>query len=94
MVPLPAWSAAMVQVPIPTKESVPPLVMAQTLVVVEVKVTPRPDVEVAVRVGVVLKLCGPGLAKVMVCAALGVMEFDAEEAGPVPAELVAVTLKV
>jgi hypothetical protein len=30
----------------------------------------------------------------MVCGALGVTEFDAADAGPVPMELVAVTVKV
>ena len=48
----------------------------------------------ALSVGVVPKFCAPGLAKVMVWLALGVTEFDAVEAGPVPAELVAVTVNV
>jgi hypothetical protein len=41
----------------------------QTLVVVEVKVTPRPDVVVAESVSGVPTVCVPGFAKVMVCVA-------------------------
>ena len=82
------------QVPAVTKVSAPPVVMVQTPVVVEVNVGVRPEEAVAVSVGVVPKFCVPGLVKVMVCVALGVIEFDAEEAVPVPAELVAVTVNV
>jgi hypothetical protein len=62
--------------------------------VVEVKVTARPEVEVALRVLCPPKLCGPGLAKVMVWALTGVIAFDGAEAEPVPALLVALTEKV
>ena len=63
-------------------------------VVLEVKVTVRPEVELALSVGVVPKVWAPGLAKVIVCGAAGVILFDADEALPVPAEFVAVTVKV
>lgn len=84
----------MVQVPAATKVTAPPEVMVHTLVVDEVKLTGRPASEVAVRVGVVPKFCAPGLAKVMVCVALGVTELEASEDGLSPAELLAVTVKV
>ena len=41
----------------------------QMLVVVEVKVTARPELAVAESVSGVPTVCVPGLAKVMVCAA-------------------------
>jgi hypothetical protein len=63
----PAWFALMVQVPVATKVNVPPLVTVQTPVVAEVKTTARPELAVAESVGLELKLCAPGLAKVMVC---------------------------
>ena len=84
----------MVQVPALMKVSAPPLVIVHTAVVDEVKVGDSPESEVAVNVGVAPKFCGPGLLKVIVCVALGVMLLDAAEAGPVPAELSAVTVKV
>ena len=92
--PLPAWSALTVQVPVETKVSVPPVVMVHTPVVAEVKLGVRLESAVAVSVGAVPKFCEPGLAKVMVCVALGVAALDAADALPVPAELVAVTVKV
>jgi len=92
--PLPAWSALMVQVPPVTKVSAPPLVMVHTPVVLDVKVGVRPEDAVALRVGEVPKVCAPGLLKVMVWFALGVTLLEAAEALPVPAELVAVTVKV
>ena len=52
------------------------------------------DLAVAVRLGVLPKACAPGLAKVMVWFALGVTALDANDALPVPTELVAVTVKV
>jgi hypothetical protein len=52
------------------------------------------ELAVAVRVGVVPKVCAPGLAKVMVCAAFGVTAVDAVDAEPEPAEFLAVTVKV
>ena len=60
----------------------------------EVKVGVSPEVELADSVGVVPKLWLPGLLKVMICAAIGVTLLDALEAKPVPAEFVAVTLKL
>jgi hypothetical protein len=84
----------MVQVPAVTKVKAPPLVMVHTPVVLEVKLTVRPELAVAVRVGLVPKFCAPGLAKVMVCDPLGVTLLDAADADPVPAELVAVTVKL
>jgi hypothetical protein len=84
----------MVQVPVVTKVNAPPEVMVHTPVVLEVKLTVRLEVDVALRVGVVPKFCAPGLVKVMVWLATGVTEFEADEALPVPALLVAVTVKV
>ena len=84
----------MVQVPAVTKVKAPPVVIVHTPVVLEVKLTLRPESEVAVSVGVVPKFCAPGLAKVMVCGALGVTLLDAADAAPVPTALVAVTVKV
>ena len=84
----------MVQVPVVTKVKAPPLVMVQTPVVLEVKAGVKPELAVALKVGVVPKLFEPGLAKLMVWLALGVTLFDAAEADPVPTELVAVTVKV
>lgn len=77
-----------------TNVNVPPEVIVQTPVVVEVNVGVSPEEAVADKVGVVPKVCAPGLVKVMVCGALGVTAFDAPEAGPVPIPLVAVTVKV
>jgi hypothetical protein len=59
-----------------------------------VKVTVRLDVLLALSVGVVPKFCAPGLLKVMVWLAAGVTLLDAADALPVPALLVAVTVKV
>lgn len=92
--PLPAWSALMVQVPVVAKVSAPPVVMVHTPVVLEVKATVNPELAVAVSVGEVPKFCAPGLAKVMVWLAAGVTELEAADAAPVPALLVAVTVKV
>ncbi len=91
---LPAWSASMVQVPAVTKVKAPPEVIVQTPVVDEVKLTVKPEVAVALSVGVVPKFCAPGLAKVMVWLALGVAELEAPDAVLVPIALVAVTVKV
>jgi hypothetical protein len=84
----------MVHVPVVTKVRVPPPVVVHTPVVEELKVTDKPDVAVAVSVGLVPKFLAPGLVKVIVCGADGVTEFEAEEAAPVPAALVAFTVKV
>lgn len=53
---LPDWSALTVQVPAVTKVRAPPEVIVQTPVVDDVKLTVRPEDEVAVKVGVVPKL--------------------------------------
>jgi hypothetical protein len=68
--------------------------MVQTPAVDELKETANVELAVALKVGVVPKVCVPGLAKVIVWPASGVTEFDAAEACPVPVEFVAVTLKV
>ena len=84
-----------VQVPAVTKVSAPPVVMVHTPGVEDVNTGVNPESEVAVSVGVVPKFCALGLAKVMVCVALGVMLFEAAEAPPVRGTaLVAVTVKV
>ena len=80
--------------PLVKKVKLPPLVIVHTPVVVELKVGIKPESEVALNVGVVPKFCEPGLAKVMVCTALGVTLFDAAEDAPMPTPLVAVTVKV
>ena len=49
---LPAWFASMVQVPPETKLSRPPEVMVQTPVVLELNVGAKPEVAVALSVGV------------------------------------------
>ena len=77
-----------------TKVKAPPDVIVHTPVVEEVKVTAALDVAVAVNVGLVPKACVPGSAKVIVWLAVGVIEFDAAEACPVPAMFVAVTVNV
>ena len=48
---LPAWEAVIEQVPVLTKVRTPPEVEVQTVGVVEAKLTGRPEVAVAVRVG-------------------------------------------
>ena len=83
-----------VQLPVVTKVSKPPLVMVQMPVVDELKVGVSPESLVAVSVGEVPKFWAPGLAKEMVCVALGVTLLEAAEAALVPALLVAVTVKV
>jgi hypothetical protein len=72
----------------------PPLVIVHTPVVDEVNVGVKPESDVALKVGVVPKLCAPGLVNVIVCGAFGVIEFDAVDAALVPAAFVAVTLNV
>ena len=52
----PAWSASIVQVPAVTKLRAPPEVIVQTPVVDELKLTVRPESDVAVSVGVAPKL--------------------------------------
>ncbi len=65
-----------------------------TLVVALVKATLRPELAVALRVGVVPKFWLPGLLKVIVCVAFGVTAVDALDAVPVPATFVALTVNV
>ena len=77
-----------------TNVNAPPEVIVQTPVVVDVNVGVRPEEAVAVKVGVVPKVCAPGGLKVMVCGALGVTAEDAVDAEPEPAEFLAVTVKV
>ena len=84
----------MVQVPTSAKVNTPLLVIVHTPVVLEVKLTLRPESELADSVGEVPKLWVPGSLNVMVWLAVGVTLFEAAEAAPVPAELVAVTVKV
>ena len=84
----------MVHVPTVTKASSPPVVIVQTPEVDDVKPTVRLESEVAVNVGVAPKLFTPGSANVIVCALKGVVELVDADALPVPALLVAVTVKV
>ena len=84
----------MVHVPIATVVSAPLEVVVQMLVVLEPNVTASPEVDVAVRVGVVPKFCVPGLANVIVCEPVGVTELEAADAEPVPTLFVAVTVNV
>ena len=74
--------------------SVPPGVMVQIAGVAELKLTVNSESAVAVSVGLVPTSCGPGLLKLMVWEVLGITAFEAEDGAPVPAELVAVTVKV
>ena len=90
----PGWFALMVQVPLATKLNAPDEVTAHTAGVAELKATGRPELTVAVNMGEVPKTCEPGLLKVIVWPACGVTAFEAAESAPVPAELVAVKVKV
>ena len=75
--------------------SAPPGVMEHTPFIGVEKKTDNPVASVdAVSVGVVPKFCAPGLLNVIVCAARGVTLFEAFDAGPVPALLVALTVNV
>ena len=84
----------MVQVPTSAKVNTPPLVIVHTPVVLEVKLTLRPESELADSVGEVPKFCAPRAANVMVWLAAGVTLFDAADAAPVPTAVVAATVKV
>ena len=84
----------MLQAPGDTKVSVPLVVMVQTPGVAEVNDMGKPDVELAVSVGVVPKLFAPGFANVIVCGPCGVTLPEVVEAEPVPMEFVAVTVKI
>ena len=82
-----------VQLPAVTKVRVLPETV-QTLVVALVKATLRPELAVALRVGVVPKFWLPGLEKVIVCVAFGVTDVDAPELTLVPLLFVAFTVNV
>jgi hypothetical protein len=84
----------MFAVPALTKVRAPPLVTVATPVLPLLNVTVNPDDDDAESVGVVPKFWAPGFAKVMVCDALGVTLLEADEAAPVPALFVAVTVNV
>ena len=84
----------MLQLPVVKKVNVPPVVIAHTLPVLEVKLTDSAELAVAVNVGVVPKFWVPGILKVMVWLTLGVALLDATDAALVPTPLVAVTVKV
>ncbi len=66
---LPAWLAWMVQVPVAMNVAVVPETV-QTPVVVEVKVTAKPELAVAESVSGVPTVCEGMVANVMVCASL------------------------
>jgi hypothetical protein len=84
----------MVQLPVVTKLKAPPLVTVHTPAVDEVNIGAKLELALAVKVGLVPIFCAPGLAKVMVCDAIGVTLFEAADAALVPAALMAVTLKL
>ena len=84
----------MVQVPVVTNVSDPPLVIVHTPVVEDVNDTANDEVEVAVKVGVVPKFCAPGFANAMVCDGKGATEFEVCDAELAPALFVAVTVNV
>jgi hypothetical protein len=67
---LPACVATMVHVPDARKVACVPETV-QVLVMVEAKLTARPEVAVAVSVRDVPTVCAPGLAKAIVCAVSG-----------------------
>ena len=91
---MPAWSAAIVQVPVLISVRAPLVVIVQTAVVDDVNVGVNPDDDVAVSVGDVPRLCWPGLANAIVWVPFGVTAFDAADSAPVPAEFVAVNVNV
>ena len=84
----------MVQLPVVTKLNTPALVTVHTSVVDEVKLGAKPELALAVKVGLVPMLCAPGLLNVMVCEPIGVTLLEALELLLLPALLVAVTLKL
>jgi hypothetical protein len=67
-------------------------VVVQIVLVVVVNPTSREEVDVAERVRVVPTIWVPGLLKIMVCGACGVMLSEASDATEAPAALVAVTV--
>lgn len=72
----------------------PPLVIVHTPEVDDVKATVKLESEVADNVGVVPKFCVTGFANVIDWESKGVVELVDADALPVPALLVAVTVKV
>jgi hypothetical protein len=70
VLPLPAWSALIVQVPLVINVRDPLLVMVQTPAVEELNVGVKLELALADNVGVVPKFWVPGLGKVMVWVAL------------------------
>ena len=84
----------MLQVPAVTVVRTPLDVMLQTPLVDDVKTGARLEDAVAVRVGDVPKFWVPGFANVIVWLASSVNWFEAADGEPVPAVLVAVTVKV
>lgn len=72
---------------------IPALVTVQISGVSLVKLTASPELEVACKVGLVPKICAPGLLNVIVCELIGVTAFENIEVTPVPTLFVAVTLK-
>jgi hypothetical protein len=91
---LPVSFALMVQVPAFTKVAAPAEVIVQTAVVDEVKVTACPELETAVKVGVVPKFWVGGWAKVTVGGGAGVTMFEAADSGLLPTPFVAWTVNV
>jgi len=78
-----------------TYVTAPPDVITQTPVVDEVNVTAFPDPPpVAVAVQGIPKVFVPGFANVIAWVPIGVTEFEAPEAVPVPSAFVAVTAHV
>ena len=55
----------MLQLPVLRSVKAPPLVMVHTPVLAEVKAGLRPEVAVALKVGLLPKFCVPGLLKTM-----------------------------
>ena len=91
----PAWVALMLQLPTLTNVKAPALVMVHTAVVLELKLTVRLELAVALSVGDVPKFWLLGWVKVMVCAlrvSLVVVWVTAVAA--LPATSVNTTLKV
>ncbi len=58
------------------------------------RLTARPELALALKVGVVPKFCVPGLLKVMLCAVIGCTALVAADAWLSPALLRASTVKV
>jgi hypothetical protein len=69
-------------------------VTVQTDGVVDANDTGRPDVDVANSWWDAPKVCEPGFVNWIVCVPCGVTLFDAADATPGPALVVAVTVKV